>query len=126
MLLPGCAVYNKLLDTYFMAGYDTNEYGLINRITTLSQIKQEDCHNQELSRTNVDEIYIKTLEFKNFIQHTPGNKEYLKLADNILDVANQTKDAYAKEVSPVFCRLKLQQINRVAVTTQQVIGSKPR
>ena len=57
--LSGCAV----IDAYFMAKYDTNEYALINDIKTKAQVAEENCANNLLVTTQVNELYIKSLEF---------------------------------------------------------------
>ena len=37
--LSGCA----LIDAYLMAGYDTTEYALVNRIKTQAELAVDDC-----------------------------------------------------------------------------------
>ncbi len=70
--LSGCALF----DAYFMAKYDTTEYALVNDIKTKAQIAEENCGNHILVVTQVNELYIKSLEFKNFTTHIPRNKDY--------------------------------------------------
>ncbi len=41
VLLSGCT----LLDAYFMAKYDTNEYFIVNDIKTKAQVAEENCGN---------------------------------------------------------------------------------
>ncbi len=65
--LSGCALF----DAYFMAKYDTTEYALVNEIKTKAQIAEENCGNHLLVVTQVNELYIKSLEFKNFTMHIP-------------------------------------------------------
>ncbi len=69
--LSGCALF----DAYFMAKYDTTEYALVNDIKTKAQIAEENCGNHILVVTQVNELYIKSLEFKNFTTHIPRNKD---------------------------------------------------
>ena len=59
--LSGCALF----DAYFMAKYDTNEYFIVNDIKTKAQVAEENCGNHILVVTQVNELYIKALEFKN-------------------------------------------------------------
>ena len=122
--LSGCA----LIDAYLMAGYDTTEYALVNRIRTQSDLSIDDCKDVVKSKQNADSIYITAVELKNFSTSIPRNEDTAKLAGNLVELAKQGKELYAKNsnVSEGFCKLKLQQINRSAETTQKVMGKKPR
>ena len=122
VVLPGCALW----DAYFMAGYDNQEYALINNIRTNAELNVGMCDNYEASKTTFNYLYSKGLEVKNFTQYIPDNKDAHKLAGNIYELTKQGKDAYLGSVSPTFCKLKLQQIVRASETAQKVIGSKPR
>ena len=51
--LSGCALF----DAYFMAKYDTTEYALVNDIKTKAQVAEENCGNQLLVVTQVNELY---------------------------------------------------------------------
>jgi hypothetical protein len=121
--LSGCAVF----DAYFMAKYDTNEYALINDIKTKAQVAEENCANNLLVTTQVNELYIKSLEFKNFATHIPRNEDSVKLSNKLLILTKDTKDQFNKSaVSNFYCKAKLEQIVKSADTMQQAIGKKPR
>jgi hypothetical protein len=121
--LSGCAV----IDAYFMAKYDTNEYALINDIKTKAQVAEENCANNLLVTTQVNEIYIKSLEFKNFATHIPRNEDSIKLSNKLLILTKDAKDQFNKSaVSNFYCKAKLEQIVKSADTMQQAIGKKPR
>ena len=121
--LSGCAV----IDAYFMAKYDTNEYALINDIKTKAQVAEENCANNLLVTTQVNELYIKSLEFKNFATHIPRNEDSVKLSNKLLILTKDTKDQFNKSaVSNFYCKAKLEQIVKSADTMQQAIGKKPR
>ncbi len=122
--LSGCT----LLDAYFMAKYDTNEYFIVNDIKTKAQVAEENCSNQLLVITQVNELYIKTLEFKNFTSHIPRNKDTDNMSTKLLTLTKDTRDYFNKseKISPIFCKAKLQQIVKSADTIQHVLGSKPR
>jgi hypothetical protein len=53
--LSGCA----LIDAYLMAGYDTTEYALVNRIKTQADLAVEDCKDVTKSKQNADNFRIK-------------------------------------------------------------------
>jgi hypothetical protein len=121
--LSGCAV----IDAYFMAKYDTNEYALINDIKTKAQVAEENCANNLLVTTQVNELYIKSLEFKNFATHIPRNEDSVKLSNKLLILTKDAKDQFNKSaVSNFYCKAKLEQIVKSADTMQQAIGKKPR
>ena len=124
VLLSGCT----LLDAYFMAKYDTNEYFIVNDIKTKAQVAEENCGNHILVVTQVNDLYIKTLEFKNFTSHIPRNKDTDNMSTKLLTLTKDTKDYFnkAEKISPIFCKAKLQQIVKSADTIQHVLGSKPR
>ena len=122
--LSGCALF----DAYFMAKYDTNEYFIVNDIKTKAQVAEENCGNHILVVTQVNDLYIKTLEFKNFTSHIPRNKDTDNMSTKLLTLTKDTKDYFnkAEKISPIFCKAKLQQIVKSADTIQHVLGSKPR
>jgi len=121
--LSGCAV----IDAYFMAKYDTNEYALINDIKTKAQVAEENCSNNLLVTTQVNELYIKSLEFKNFATHIPRNEDSIKLSNKLLILTKDAKDQFNKSaISNFYCKAKLEQIVKSADTIQQAIGKKPR
>jgi hypothetical protein len=124
VLLSGCT----LLDAYFMAKYDTTEYALVNDIKTKAQVAEENCSNQLLVTTQVNELYIKSLEFKNFTLHIPRNKDADNMSTKLLTLTKDTRDYFnkAEKISPIFCKAKLQQVVKSADTIQHVLGSKPR
>ena len=124
VLLSGCT----LLDAYFMAKYDTNEYFIVNDIKTKAQVAEENCGNHILVVTQVNELYIKALEFKNFTTHIPRNKDTDNMSTKLLTLTKDTRDYFNKveKISPIFCKAKLQQVVKSADTIQHVLGSKPR
>lgn len=122
--LSGCALF----DAYFMAKYDTTEYALVNEIKTKAQIAEENCSNQLLVVTQVNDLYIKALEFNNFTLHIPRNTDSVNLSTKLLTISKDTREYFnkAEKISPIFCKAKLQQIVKSADTIQHALGSKPR
>lgn len=122
--LSGCA----LIDAYLMAGYDTTEYALVNRIKTQAELSVDDCKDTVKSKQNADNLYFTAVELKNFATNIPRNEDTAKLAGNLVELTKQGKELYVKNpnVSETFCKLKLQQIGRSAEVAQKVIGKKPR
>ena len=122
--LNGCALY----DAYFMAKFDTNEYALINSVKTKSYVAQAECNDRAKTLINVNELYVKTYEFRNFTYHIPHNEDATKMSEKLLKLSMDTKDYYAKneKVSEFFCKAKYQQIFKSADEIQSVLGRKPR
>lgn len=122
--LSGCALY----DAYFMAKYDTTEYSLVNQIKTKAQIAEENCGNQILVIVQVNDLYNNALEFKNFSMYIPHNEDATKLSAKLFTLTKDTRDYFIKadKISPIFCKAKLQQIEKSADTIQQALGNKPR
>ena len=100
--LSGCALF----DAYFMAKYDTNEYFIVNDIKTKAQVAEENCGNHILVVTQVNELYIKSLEFKNFTTHIPRNKDANNMSTKLLTLTKDTRDYFnkAEKVSLIFCK----------------------
>ena len=124
LLLNGCIVF----DAYFMAKYDTTEYSLVNQIKTKAQVAEENCSNQILVITQVNDLFITSLEFKNFTSYIPRNEDATKLSTKLFTLTKDTRDYFNKtdKISPIFCKAKLQQIVTSADTIQRALGSKPR
>lgn len=122
--LNGCA----LVDAYFMAKYDTNEYALVNSVKTKAHVAQADCNDRAKTLVNVNDIYITTYQFRNFTYHIPRNDDATKMAEKLLKLSLDTKEYYAKneKVSEFFCKAKYQQIFKSADEIQSVLGRKPR
>jgi len=124
LLLNGCIIF----DSYFMAKYDTTEYSLVNQIKTKAQIAEENCSNQILVITQVNDLFITSLEFKNFTLHIPRNDDASKLSDKLFILTKDTRDYFNKtdKISTIFCKAKLHQIVTSADTVQRALGSKPK
>lgn len=122
--LSGCALF----DAYFMAKYDTTEYSLVNQIKTKAQVAEENCANHILVITQVNDLYNSALEFKNFTVYIPRNEDAAKLSAKLFTLTKDARDYFNKadKISPIFCKVKLQQIEKSAETIQQALGSKPR
>jgi hypothetical protein len=120
MALSGCTVF----DAYFMAKYDNQEYYLINSIRTKAQVAQRSCDTPVMLKSEIKEIVNTSLEFKNFTQYIPRNPEAFKMAGQMVELSEQIK--FDDKTSPIFCKMKLQQVERNAEKIQTVLGSKPR
>jgi sugar diacid utilization regulator len=122
-LLSGCAV----IDAYLMK-YDTNEYKIITEIRADAQNYKASCANEMLSAANSVAIADKTNLFMLYSQYQPHNEPVKNASVELNKIAQGVKDQYAKgtKVSPVFCKLKFDNIEKSAETIQKTVGDKPR
>lgn len=122
-LLSGCAV----LDAYLMT-YDANEYKIITEIRADAQNYKASCANEMLSSANSVAIADKTNLFMLYSQYQPHNEPVQKASVELNKIAQGVKDQYTKgtKVSPVFCKLKFDNIEKSAETIQKTVGNKPR
>ena len=122
--LPGCA----LVDSYFMAKYDTNEYAAITQLRTQAELAQASCDDKKKTESHIDEMYAQSMYLKNFAQLRARNDETATITYNIYLLTEQLKTHYQKneKVSVAYCKLKLQQIEKNTISSQKIIGAKPR
>jgi hypothetical protein len=122
-LLPGCA----LMDAYLMK-YDTNEYRVVSEIRAEAYSYKTDCANPLLSSPNAIAMAEKTQFFVFYAQYIPHNDPVKKASVELNKIAQGLKEQYSKgsAVSPMFCKIKFESIEKSAETMQKIIGDKPR
>jgi hypothetical protein len=122
--LNGCAVLDygrEVYDAYMLPPYDNNEYGGIVRVRTLSELAIVTCPDRELTEKRIDAIFAEATYIKNFTQLIPDNEDAQVMTYNLFLIAEQLKKYYEKhpKVSDTYCKLKLQQIEKSAITIQK-------
>lgn len=124
VVLSGCAV----VDAYFMAKFDSNEYQLINQIKSASEVNSSNCDDRERMNNVVEYIYVKGTEFKNYTVDIPHNEKANTLALELYQIITGLHNRYAdpKKISATYCKTKLFAIEESAKTIHEVIGDKPR
>lgn len=111
--LSGCGMINNI----FMAPYDTNEYSLVNKVRTLSELGSCD-------KDHVTELYRTALELKNFSEYLPRNEKTIEMDNTLFDIV---KELYLREKpSSAYCKAKLNIISTSAEMIQNTIGKRPR
>ena len=127
--LTGCATVQSLpvINAYFMAKFDNNEYMLVNTVRTQANLGASKCGTPEIVPV-VDNIYFKTIELRNYSQSIPHNEETIKMSSELAEIVKGLSERYhGKEpVSLNYCTVKFSSIEKNAVTIQNVIGAKPR
>jgi hypothetical protein len=123
ILLSGCTA----IDAYMMTKYDNNEYSQITAIRSQARLFKTQCNDAVVSKSNADKLANATQLFSMFSEHIPHNKE-MSSASKSLDVIAQGLSAQYKndKVSPVFCKIKFENIETSAEKMQTVIGGRPR
>ncbi len=123
VLLNGCALW----DAYFMAPYDANEYMLITEIRTNADIFRRQCDNPVLAPQNAQAMADRTLLFQRYEENIPRNENGYKAAKALNEISQGLNVAYSKgPVSPVFCKLKYNNIEHSAEIIQRVTAGRPR
>lgn len=107
--LTGCSLW--------MANYDSFEYSLVNKVRTQAIIGT--C-----SKEDVKELYITSLELKNFAQYIPRNDATIGLSNQLYTIIDELHKR--ENPSPAYCKAKLNTIAKSAEEIQRVVGSKPR
>ena len=127
--LTGCATVQSLpvINAYFMAKFDNNEYMLVNSVRTQANLGAAKCGTPEVVAT-VDNIYFKKIELRNYSQSIPHNEETIKMSSELSEIVKGLSERYhGKEpVSLNYCTVKFSNIEKNAITIQNVIGAKPR
>lgn len=121
--LTSCALW----DAYMMAPYDANEYMLITEIRTNATIYKEQCANPVLAPQNAQAMANRTLLYERYEEDIPRNENGLKAARALNEISQGLNTAYSKgPVSPVFCKLKYNNIEHSAEIIQRVTAGRPR
>ena len=121
--LNGCALY----DAYMMAPYDSNEYLLITEIRTTAVQYRRQCDNPVLAPQNAQAISAKTELYEKYSELIPRNDNGYRASRALNEIAQGLNTAYSKgSVSPVFCKLKYNNIEHSAELIQRVTAGRPR
>jgi hypothetical protein len=119
----GCALW----DAYMMAPYDANEYLQITEIRATAGQYRRQCDNPILAVANAQAMANRTDLFEKYEELIPRNDNGFRAARALNEIAQGLNTAYTKgTVSPVFCKLKYNNIEHSAELIQKVTAGKPR
>ena len=110
LIFFGCSNIN-------VATYDVNEYAIINKIITKSEL--QDC-----SKEGITEIYQDSLELKNYSQYLPRNEKTKQMTQNLYIIAEGLYKNSNFNLN--FCKDKLNNLMGTAEDIQKSVGNKPR
>jgi hypothetical protein len=111
--LSGCDVYTA----FTTAGFDNQEYALTNKVRTIAQAGS--C-----TQPAVDNLWITSLELKNYTQYIPHNDKSIELTGNLYKMVDELHNR--ESISPAYCKAKLNIVEKSAEEIQRVEGMKTR
>ena len=123
LFLTSCALW----DAYMMAPYDANEYLQITEIRTNAIQYRRQCDNPVLAPANAQAMANRTELYEKYQEQIPRNANGFKAALALNEITQGLNTAYVKgTVSPVFCKLKYNNIENSAEIIQRVTAGRPR
>ena len=121
--LTSCALYGD----YTSAGFDANEYALINRIRTQSELAGNCSESKQCYIAAIHEDYKLSVEFENYAADIPHNKKVAVAASDFAALVKQSQDTLeVGKFSSTFAQLKFAQIEKSASDIQKAIGELHR
>jgi hypothetical protein len=121
--LTSCALW----DAYMMAPYDANEYLQITQIRATAGQYRRQCDNPILAAANAQAMANRTDLFEKYEELIPRNNNGFRAARALNEITQGLNTAYTKgPVSPVFCKLKYNNIEHSAELIQRVTAGRPR
>jgi hypothetical protein len=121
--LTSCALW----DAYRMAPYDANEYLQITEIRATAGQYRQQCDNPILAVANAQAMANRTDLFEKYEELIPRNDNGFRAARALNEIAQGLNTAYVKgPVSPLFCKLKYNNIEHSAELIQRVTAGRPR
>ena len=127
LLLPAL-VSCTVVDAVLMTKFDNNEYRQITEIRVDASIYKNQCANPMLAQTNAIALAYKTELYEKYSQELPHNDNGYKASKSLNEIAQGLAARYNEStpVSPLFCKLKMSNVENTAEIIQHVIGSRPR
>lgn len=124
LFLPGCA----MIDAYFMAHFDPNEYLLVDDIRSVAETSPRFCEDRDKMNSVVSQMFLTATKLKNYSKNIPDNEKTIILTDELYEEVYKLDKRYESpdKVSKSYCKMKLSIIEKSSETIQQVMGNKPR
>ena len=124
LFLPGCA----MIDAYFMAKFDPNEYLLVDEIRSVAETSPRYCEDRQTMEKVVSHLFLSATKLKNYSSNIPDNEKTVVMTDELYEEVYKLDKRYEApdKISKSYCKMKLSIIEKSSETIQQVMGSKPR
>lgn len=122
--LSGCAA----IEAFQMAKFDSAEYTLITKISSISEIGNAECSDPIKMKSTAASLLLTSTEFKNHAIDIPNNDESIRISNSIYEIVKSLSDRYGSDnkVSIPYCNNKMTIIERAAKTAKSAIGNKPK
>lgn len=109
------------------ANFDNNEYALVNRIYTLSEVYKIDCADPEKTKANFSTLSELSMELVNYSTDIPNNLDTVEM---VVPLNKMISDANIKfkteQHGPTYCKLKLDNIETSAGIVKGAIAKRRR
>lgn len=94
----------------------------------MSSIAKETCNDYNTTKGSVNQLYYKSVLFKNFAEKLDYNQDTVKAAGSVLQIVKGMKDRYDAEtdISEAYCTLKMTAIENTSTAIQHGLARKPR
>jgi cytochrome c peroxidase len=117
-----------MVDAYFMAHFDPNEYLLVDEIRSVAEVSPKFCDDRDKMNSYVNHMFLTATKLKNYSKNIPDNDKTIILTDELYEEVYKLDKRYDNpdKVSKSYCKMKLSIIEKSSETIQQVMGSKPR
>ena len=111
-----------------MTKFDNIEYRQITEIRVDASMYKNQCSNPLLAQSHATALAYKTELYEKYSQELPHNDNGYKAAKSLNEIAQGLATRYTEStpVSPLFCKLKMSNVENTAEIIQHVIGSRPR
>jgi hypothetical protein len=120
-LLVGCA------NLQGPANFDNNEYGLINKIYTLSEVYKLGCADKEQTKRNFTSLAELSMELVNYSADIPFNTDTLNMVIPLNKMVSDANISFAtKDHTIAFCKLKLDNIGTSSGIIKGVVAKRRR
>jgi hypothetical protein len=121
LFLCSCALFKG------PAPFDNNEYALINRIYTLSEVYKIDCGNVEKTKANFSNLAEISMELVNYSSDIPNNLDTVNLVIPLHKMISGADVKFRTETHGiVYCKLKLDNIETSAGIVKAVVAKRKR
>jgi hypothetical protein len=130
LILPSCMTAVNLvtsganpIDALTMSHFDSNEYGIITKMRTVSQLV--DCGSKDSIKDATNKLWFYSNELQNFTQYVPRNEKSYKMAQGLNDIVKGLHNKNG-DMSKMYCQEKFKVIQDTTENIQQATGKKPR
>lgn len=118
-LLLGCSTLQG------PANFDNNEYGLVNRIYTLSEVYKLGCADKEQTKRNFTTLAEVSMELVNYSADIPFNTDTLNMVVPLNKMVSDANIKFATEDHTIaYCKLKLDNIETSSGIIKKVVAKR--